>query len=102
MTYKIVRELVEPGTEVHTDEFAGYYNLSDGYVHKVINHLEGYVKGFNNRATRDNPLNDSDTFDAAIRQIVGRRITYQNSPVKPGNSAWFSKLRLKRGPKPKS
>jgi len=41
---KIVRELVEPGAEVHTDEFTGYYNLKDGYVHKVINHLEGYVK----------------------------------------------------------
>jgi len=41
---QIVRETVEPGTEVHTDEFPGYYNLKDGYVHKVINHLEGYVK----------------------------------------------------------
>jgi transposase-like protein len=41
---KIVRELVEPGAEVHTDEFPGYYNLKDGYVHKVVNHLEGYVK----------------------------------------------------------
>jgi hypothetical protein len=39
-----VREIVEPGSEVHTDEFQGYYNLKDGYVHKVINHLEGYVK----------------------------------------------------------
>jgi hypothetical protein len=36
--------MVEGGTEVHTDEFTGYYNLKDGYVHKVINHLEGYVK----------------------------------------------------------
>jgi transposase-like protein len=44
ITEKIVREVVEPGTEVHTDEFQGYYNLKDGYVHKVINHLEGYVK----------------------------------------------------------
>jgi transposase-like protein len=41
---KIVREIVEPGAEVHTDEYSGYYNLKDGYVHKVINHLEGYVK----------------------------------------------------------
>jgi transposase-like protein len=41
---KIVRELVEPGAEVHTDEFMGYNNLKDGYVHKVVNHLEGYVK----------------------------------------------------------
>ena len=44
ITEKIVREVVEPGTEVHTDEFQGYYNLKDGYVHKVINHLEGYVR----------------------------------------------------------
>jgi hypothetical protein len=44
ITEQIVREVVEPGTEVHTDEFQGYYNLKDGYVHKVINHLEGYVK----------------------------------------------------------
>jgi transposase-like protein len=44
ITEKIVREVVEPGTEVHTDEFPGYYNLKEGYVHKVINHLEGYVK----------------------------------------------------------
>jgi transposase-like protein len=41
---KIVREMVEPGAEIHTDEFSGYYNLKDGYVHKVVNHLEGYVK----------------------------------------------------------
>jgi len=41
---KIVRELVEPGAEVHTDEFTGYYNLKDAYLHKVVNHLEGYVK----------------------------------------------------------
>ena len=44
ITEKIVRELVETGTEVHTDEFQGYYNLKDGYEHKVINHLEGYVR----------------------------------------------------------
>ncbi len=40
----IVREMVEPGAEVHTDEFPGYRALQDDYVHKVINHLEGYVK----------------------------------------------------------
>jgi transposase-like protein len=41
---KIVREMVEPGAEVHTDEFPGYSNLKDDYVHKVVNHLEGYVR----------------------------------------------------------
>src|SRR5256885_6712465 len=44
ITEKIVREAVHLGTEVHTDEFQGYYNLKDGYEHKVINHLEGYVR----------------------------------------------------------
>ena len=41
----IVRENVMPGSEVHTDEFQGYKNLSNGYAHKVINHLESYVDG---------------------------------------------------------
>lgn len=120
----IVRDLVEPGTEVHTDEFTGYINLKNGYVHKVINHLEGYVKEnvhtngienfwsclkrgltgtyiavepfhlfryvdeqafrFNNRSTKDNPLNDSDRFDAAVRQIVGKRLTYAELTGKSG------------------
>jgi transposase-like protein len=41
---KVVRAMVEKGSEVHTDEFTGYYNLKDGYLHKVVNHLESYVK----------------------------------------------------------
>jgi hypothetical protein len=41
---KIVRKMVESRAGVHTDEFTGYYNLKDGYLHKVVNHLEGYVK----------------------------------------------------------
>ncbi len=113
---QIVRECVEPGCEIHTDEFVGYQGLAGDYVHEVINHLDGYVREhvstngienfwslfkrglngtyvsvepfhlfryadeqmfrFNNRATKDNPLNDADRFDAAIRQIVGKRLTY--------------------------
>ena len=42
---QIVRENIIQGAEVHTDEFPGYYKLSDEYAHKVINHLEGYVDG---------------------------------------------------------
>jgi transposase-like protein len=44
ITAKIVREMVEPGSEIHTDEFQGYHTLSNDYVHKIVNHLEGYVK----------------------------------------------------------
>jgi transposase-like protein len=120
----IVRENVMPGSEVHTDEFQGYKNLSNGYTHKVINHLERYVDGkvhtqgvenfwsllkrglsgtyvavepfhlfryvdeqafrYNNRATKDNPLNDADRFQLALSQIVGKRLTYTELTGKNG------------------
>ncbi len=31
---------------------------------------------YNNRATKDNPLTDADRFDMAVRQIVGKRVTF--------------------------
>jgi transposase-like protein len=45
---QIVRENVESGATVHTDEFNGYMGLSamdEQYTHKIINHLEKYVDG---------------------------------------------------------
>ncbi len=111
-----VRDFVEQGSAIMTDEFSGYSGLANEYQHQVVNHLEKYVDGqvhtqgmenfwsllkrglggtyvavepfhlfryvdeqafrFNNRATRDNPLNDSDRFDLAVRQVVGKRLTY--------------------------
>ncbi len=32
---------------------------------------------YNNRATKDNPLNDSDRFVAALAQVAGKRLTYK-------------------------
>src|SRR5712692_6232532 len=40
-----VREHVEKGAEVITDQFRSYDRLHDEYVHNVINHAECYVKG---------------------------------------------------------
>jgi hypothetical protein len=55
--------------------------LNGTYVAVEPFHLERYVDEqvfrYNNRATADNPLNDADRFDKAIRQIVGKRITYK-------------------------
>jgi hypothetical protein len=31
---------------------------------------------YNNRATKDNPLNDADRFMLAVSQIAGKRLTY--------------------------
>ncbi len=40
-----VREHVEKGSEVITDQFRSYNKLHDEYVHQVINHAECYAKG---------------------------------------------------------
>jgi hypothetical protein len=44
---------------------------------------------YNNRATKENPLADSDRFDLAVRQIVGKRITYKELTGKEGASEAF-------------
>jgi len=40
-----VREHVETGSTVYTDEGKGYIRLQAEYDHEVINHLEAYVNG---------------------------------------------------------
>ena len=119
-----VRDCAEKGTTVMTDEASQYQGIANEYVHEVINHMEGYVRGhvstngienfwsllkrglsgtyvsvepfhlfryldeqmfrFNNRATRDNPLNDSDRFALALSQIVGKRLKYSELTGKEG------------------
>ena len=39
----------------------------------LFRYLDEQMFRFNNRATRDNPLNDSDRFALALSQIVGKR-----------------------------
>jgi len=55
--------------------------LKGTYVAVEPFHLERYIDEqvfrFNNRGTKDSPLNDSDRFDDAVRQIVGKRLTYK-------------------------
>jgi hypothetical protein len=41
----MVRDGVEKGAVVMTDEASMYRGLKDEYVHEVINHMEGYVRG---------------------------------------------------------
>lgn len=40
-----LQRYVEPGTEVHTDDFPAYYGINAHYAHKVIVHAEKYVEG---------------------------------------------------------
>src|SRR6202035_6078158 len=43
----------------------------------LFRYLDEQVYRYNNRATKDNPVNDGDRFLKAMKTIAGRRITYQ-------------------------
>jgi transposase-like protein len=71
--------------QVHTQGIENFWallkrGLRGTYVAVEPFHLDAYVDEqvfrFNNRATRDNPLNDADRFALVVNQIVGRRVTY--------------------------
>lgn len=71
---------------VHTNGIENFWSclkrgLGGTYIAVEPFHLFRYVDEqafrFNNRATKDNPLNDADRFHLAMSQIVGKRLTYQ-------------------------
>jgi transposase-like protein len=72
--------------KVHTNGLENFWSLlkrgiSGTYVSVEPFHLFRYLDEqsfrYNNRATKDNPLNDSDRFTLALSQIAGKRLTYQ-------------------------
>ncbi|HEX6773841.1 MAG TPA: IS1595 family transposase [Acidobacteriaceae bacterium] len=71
---------------VHTNGLENFWslmkrNLSGTYVAVEPFHLDRYldeqVFRFNNRATKDNPLDDTDRFLLALTQVSNRRLTYK-------------------------
>lgn len=70
---------------VHTNGLENFWSLlkrsvKGTYVSVEPFHLARYVDEqvfrYNNRATKDNPLNDANRFHLALSQIVGKRLTY--------------------------
>ncbi len=70
---------------VHTQGIENFWSLlkrglTGTYVAVEPFHLSRYLDAqmfrFNNRGTRDNPLNDGDRFMLAVSQISGKRLTY--------------------------
>jgi transposase-like protein len=70
---------------IHTNGIENFWSLlkrglSGTYVAVEPFHLFRYVDEqafrFNNRATKENPLNDADRFHLAMSQIVGKRLTF--------------------------
>ncbi len=81
--------------EVHTQGIENFWSLlkrtlKGTYVAVEPFHLDRYVAEqvyrFNNRATKDNPLNDADRFSLAVSQIAGKRLTYKELTGKVGET----------------
>ena len=71
--------------QVHTQSIENFWSLlkrglRGTYVAVEPFHLDRYVGEqvfrYNNRTTKDNPLNDADRFALAVSQISGKRLTY--------------------------
>jgi len=81
--------------EVHSNGIENFWSLlkrglRGTYVAVEPFHLDRYVTEqvfrYNNRATKDNPLTDSDRFMLAVSQIVGKRLTYAELTGKVGET----------------
>jgi transposase-like protein len=81
--------------QVHTQGIENFWSLlkrglKGTYVAVEPFHLDRYVTEqvfrYNNRTTKDNPLDDADRFALAVSQIVGKRITYAELTGKVGGT----------------
>jgi hypothetical protein len=79
--------------EVHTQGIENFWSLlkrtpHGTYVAVEPFHVDRYVTEqvfrFNNRATQDNPLNDTDRFSAFLSQVGGKRLIYAEVTGKVG------------------
>jgi transposase-like protein len=79
---------------VHTQGIENFWNLfkrtlRGTYVAVEPYHLQRYADEqafrFNHRSTKENPLNDSDRFLAALAQVANRRLTFAELTGKTGS-----------------
>jgi hypothetical protein len=84
--------------KVHTQGIENFWSLlkrglRGTYVAVEPFHLDRYVDEqvfrYNNRATKDNPLDDADRFTLAVSQISGKRLTYAELTGKVGETQAF-------------
>lgn len=79
---------------VHTNGLENFWSLfkrgiNGTYVSVEPFHLFRYLDEqqfrFNNRGTRERPITDGERFDLVVRQILGKRLTYQELIGKVGD-----------------
>ncbi len=84
--------------QIHTQGIENFWSLlkrglTGTYIAVEPFHLDRYIDEqvfrYNNRATKDNPLNDADKFTLAVSQIVGKRLTYAELTGKVGETETF-------------
>jgi transposase-like protein len=84
--------------KIHTNGLENYWSLlkralGGTYVSVEPFHLFRYLDEqsfrYNNRATKNNPLNDADRFSAVLSQVSGKRLTYKEVTGKVGETAAF-------------
>src|SRR5271157_3422609 len=84
--------------QVHTNGLENFWSLlkrglKGTYIAIEPFHLDRYVDEqvfrYNNRATKDNPLKDSDRFLLALSQVAGKRLTYKELTGKVGDRPAF-------------
>ena len=83
---------------VHTNGLENFWSLlkrglKGTYVavepFHLFRYLDEQVFRFNNRATKENKVTDSDRFDMAVRNIIGKRITFAALTGKVGATEAF-------------
>jgi transposase-like protein len=83
--------------QVHVNGLENFWScvkrtLKGTYIAVEPFHLERYLDEqmfrYNNRATKDNPLDDSDRFMLTVAQIVGKRLTYSELTGKVGETTF--------------
>jgi len=81
---------------VHTNGLENFWSLlkrglKGTYISVEPFHLFRYLDEqswrYNNRATKDNPMNDGDRFSLAVSQIVGKRLTFAEVTGKVGETS---------------
>jgi transposase-like protein len=82
---------------VHTNGLENFWSLlkrgvSGTYVSVEPFHLFRYLDEqmfrYNNRATKDNPMTDSDRFNLALSHVAGKRLTFAEVTGKVGETAF--------------
>jgi len=83
---------------VHTNGLENFWSLLKRSLHGTYHAVEPFHLGryvdeqvfrYNNRGTKDNPLNDSDRFDLIVRKLLGKRLTFAALTGKLGETPAF-------------